>query len=181
MFQKLQPINITSYKSKGKYQLISFDGSLKISDQDIEDIVRICNEQSIYNFIFKAKLNNEKYTRKAALSFINFAWNGWRNNTHFVFIIKNEESRIVGALDIKSFNLDDAEIGYWLSAQESGVMTNAVTELIKLAQRVGYKKLSALVSSDNNRSQGVLQRNNFINWGPIIKDQKKYIKYEIYL
>lgn len=127
-----------------------------------EKISSICNEKQIYSMLFNHTLQGTVYSTEKASQFITWAKEGWKNEHYFVYLICTKNGTPVGALDIKSSNLDCAEIGYWCSEKHRGLMTNGVTLLCSLAKHSGYKKFSAEVLKDNLQSEKVLLRNSFV-------------------
>lgn len=169
---------IQKYDSDTSYSMTSMDSGTQFSDEDIRDIAKICSEKRVYDVLFKEKFEGRPYTGEDARRFVNWAQSGWENDSHYVFIIRDGENHIAGAVDIKSADLAGAEIGYWASENHPGIMTNAVRELCKIASNVGYKSLFGLVVPHNNKSQGVLLRAGFENLGNVHERGKEYIKFE---
>lgn len=64
-------------------------------------------------------------------------------------------------MDIKSPELEGAEIGYWASKKHSGIITPAVGLLCGVARGAGYKSLYAFVLPANTCSLRVLTNNAF--------------------
>lgn len=134
----------------------------KLSPEDIQDIVRICNQREVKYWLFRQLLDDKPYTSDTADHWIDkIARDGWRLNSNFVYLIKNNESRVVGAINIKTKDLDDAEIGYWADSNERGYMTNAAMALIEQAKLAGYTKIYALIEKGNSRSYRVVSRLGF--------------------
>lgn len=170
-------INFEKYNTKDVCTLISLDQSCVLSEHDIETIIEICNQLLVYDFLFREKFAGRKYEHKDAEGFLKWAQEGWGNKTHFVFLVRNEKGEIVACCDIKSPNLDSAEIGYCASDKSPGIMTNAVNSLVDIAQKAGYKSLFGLVKPTNDKSSGVLSRNKFENIGVVKGDNKTYLKF----
>lgn len=127
----------------------------------IEQIVEICNEELIYSILFSFNFKGQKYTPDKAQSFIDYSLKGWKENKNFVFIIHTGGDKLAGVIEIKSNDKECSEIGYWSSSKHPGIMTNALRELKKYAKSKGYKKLGAMVRTNNFGSQKVLKRNGF--------------------
>ena len=108
--------------------------------------------------IFDVFLKGRKYTDEDAKNWINISNKGWQENAIFTYLIRNDEGRVAGAIDIKSNNLDRAEIGYWADDNQPGFITNANVVLGKIAKKAGYKKLFGLVKPENDKSKKVLKR-----------------------
>jgi RimJ/RimL family protein N-acetyltransferase len=132
-----------------------------LSKNNIFEIIAICNQEDIYSLLFRDKLNGERYEEPNAQSFVAWANKGWQDGTYFVFIIKNQDDKVIGAIDIKSNNSDLAEIGYWASDNFPGFMTNAVSGLIEQAKNAGCHSFVAYTKLENNKSKGVLSRSGF--------------------
>jgi RimJ/RimL family protein N-acetyltransferase len=131
------------------------------SDSDIKKITEICSQSNTYESLFKERFEGKPYTEKDARDFISWVEDGWKNQTHFVFFIRKSNSEIIGAVDIKSADLNRAEVGYWADENHKGFMTSAVNELSVLAKEVGFSKLFAGVLKTNTKSIGVLERAGF--------------------
>lgn len=170
-------VDFEKYSTQDICTLVSVDQSGILSESDIEAITEICNQPLVYDFLFREKFNGRKYGHKDAERFIKWAQEGWKNKTHFVFLVRNENGEIVACCDIKSPNLESSEIGYWASNRTSGVMTNAVNLLCGIAHNAGYKSIFGLVDPTNTKSSGVLERNNFQNTEKVIEEGKEYLKF----
>jgi RimJ/RimL family protein N-acetyltransferase len=131
------------------------------TDEQLSNLVSICNQPLIYEFLFKERLSGVAYNLDNARSFLEWAKDGWQNRSHFVFFLVGGGGLIVGALDIKSNDRAGAEIGYWCSQEHPGLMTNAVAELAKFARSNRFTSLWARVRSDNEGSKRVLEKNGF--------------------
>ena len=127
------------------------------SDSDIKQIVSICNQPLIYKILFKKKLNNKPYQKKDALKFQKWANKGWKNQTWFVFTIRNKKGDIISCMDIKT-TPPIAEVGYWSNKNYPGIITNAVKEMINLAKKANYKSLFAKILPTNYKSQNLVKR-----------------------
>lgn len=177
-------VKITNFLDKSTGYLIPLNESCKITDNDIKRIVEICNNNVIFNRLF-AKLDifkGRKYEEKDAHRWVNnMGKKGWLEQNTFVYIIKDNSEKIVCAIDIKSNNLKAGEIEYWAAADSPGWMTNTIIALARLAKNAGYKKLSAIVESDNEASAKVLLRARFIEKESVVKDGFTYRKFELIL
>ncbi len=163
-FESIISREVKNFKTGEVYKLNGGE-EMSFSDIDVENLVSICSQEEIYDFLFRARFNNRPYSQSDAEGFLKYIKDGWENKTHFVFLIRNSDNKIIGAVDIKSSNLDDSEIGYWADRNHGGFMANAVSELCLIAKDTGYKKLNAKVRPDNNKSSSVLIRNGFENVG----------------
>ncbi len=172
---------IENYKNRKTYTARSLDESLEVDQVLLESIRKVCNEERIYKFLFKDKLQNKPYSIENAESLIRWGKKGWTENTWFVFLIFNSENQLVGAMDIKSNNKDQAEIGYWLSKYASGVMSNAIARLTIYAEENGYKKLYGEILPTNYKSIKVLVRNGFDRMTLVQRKNKDYFRLEINL
>lgn len=172
--------DIIQYKSNKKYNFVPAS-EISPDNDFIRHITNICNEELIYNRLFKKACEGKEYPLEKAEGFLSWAKMGFEENTHFVFILISERNHPVGAIDIKSNDTKSAEIGYWLSKDHGGLMTNAVTELLKQAKNNGFKSLYGMSEIDNLKSQKVLIRAGFENQGQAARNSKEYYKYIKYL
>ncbi|MCE9507088.1 MAG: GNAT family N-acetyltransferase [Alphaproteobacteria bacterium] len=152
--------SVVSVKTGRAYTLERMT-ALPDTQETLANLVRICNEPEIYNILFKNRCEGKPYASENGRLFLDWCSEGWKNHTHFVFAVRDEQGRHVGALDIKSVDIEVAEIGYWVSASHPGVMTPAVKTLCKIAKTAGFKSLSACTAIGNHRSQKVLLNNGF--------------------
>lgn len=132
-----------------------------LTEENIRDIVAICNQEAVYELLFREKLNGDEYKVENAQSFVTWANKGWKEGSYFVFVIKDQNGKVIGAVDIKSNNPDFGEIGYWMNKDCPGYMTNAVVGLVEIARKAGYHTLVAYTKLENDRSKGVLTRGGF--------------------
>ena len=134
---------------------------LKNHQEYWNQLIRICNQNLIYESLFRSSLKGRRYTESNAKEFLSWACLGWENKTHFVFFVLDDTSSIVGAIDIKSSNLKNAEIGYWADSREPGNITNALITILNEAELNGFEKFAAFVKVDNLNSSRVLKRADF--------------------
>lgn len=152
---------VRSLKTGAMYLLQRAD-AIESTDRNLADIVRICNEPAVYQVLFAEVLAGQPYPREKAARFLEWAAKGWRDGTHFVFLVTTADERVVAAIDIGSARLDAGEVGYWCSAEHTGLMSAALAALCELAGAAGYTGLFARTKLANIRSQSVLLRNGFV-------------------
>ncbi len=168
---------IERYPDGEIFKMQSVDESSELRPEDLEQVAEICNEGLVYDTLFRGKFEGRPYTSEDAKGFTDWAKQGWNNNDKFVFLIRDPQNRIVGAIDIKSNNTEAAEIGYWASSTTPGIMTNAVKALCDIAKDAGYKQLYGLTVPNNERSQKVLLRAGFSDEGLADRKGKEYLKF----
>lgn len=154
-------VPVRNFLNGEEYRMLGGE-AIVFTTEDLNDIVRVCSQENCYNAVFRRRLQGRPYTLANAISFANWVKEGWENHTHFAFIVRNQEGKFAGTLDIKSSNLERAEIGYWSDELQSGFMTNAVLQLIQASKNAGYKSLYARVKEENVRSAQVLLRADFV-------------------
>ncbi|PIY18065.1 hypothetical protein COZ14_01225 [Candidatus Dojkabacteria bacterium CG_4_10_14_3_um_filter_Dojkabacteria_WS6_41_9] len=162
---KFTPFEAKHFQNGTSVQVYPLDNDFKITDGDISRIVSICNQKPIYNFLFAKRLKGEPYMDNSATGFIEWARTGWETGKYFVFLARDNEGKIVGAVDIKSDNVDGAEVGYWMDENSPGYMSNTVRGLVEHSRDVGFKKLIAFTLPNNDKSQRVLLRAGFNHIG----------------
>lgn len=170
-------VEVTNFKTSEIWQMFSVDSTFVAKNEDLERIKTICNEPLVYKWLFKENLRNKPYTLEKAKGFIDWAHDGWNKQEYFVFLIKDIQGVIQAAIDVKSNNVDKAEVGYWASGDKPGIMTNVVKILCDLAKQAGYKGLFSDVQVTNEKSGKVLERINFSLEEELTKDYKQYYRY----
>lgn len=173
-FSSFRPTSFSSVKT-GKAYTLERIGDLPATAEAVENIVAICNEPGIYDVLFRKRCAGTPYTTDSALSFLQWAAKGWAEKAYFVFAVLDGQGNQIGAVDIKSANLDGAEVGYWASARHQGVMTPAVGVLCQLAKRAGYRALTALTDVSNLRSQKVLLNNGFAQQPEMVLRNERHL------
>ncbi|MFT6317696.1 MAG: RimJ/RimL family protein N-acetyltransferase [Candidatus Azotimanducaceae bacterium] len=153
-------IPFNNYLDSESLQVVRAD-ALPITEIVRTQVASICNQPLIYKTLFREAFGDVPYTEKNAQEFFEWAHEGWRSNSHFVFLLVNEHGHIVGALDIKSADFAAAEVGYWASAEYPGNVTNALVAMLDAATLVGFARFTAYVSKVNAKSTRVLERAGF--------------------
>ncbi len=128
------------------------------TDEMLERLIAIGNEPKVYSWIFEERLKGEAYGIEMAKGFFEMGTNGWKNHEQFVFILLTEDGSPAASIDIKTADINSAEIGYLCSIEHRGVMTNTVLAVIELAKEAGYKMLWACSMKENKESSRVLLR-----------------------
>ncbi|WP_424950235.1 GNAT family N-acetyltransferase [Deinococcus sp.] len=144
-------------RSDKGYTLIRAD-ALPDTREIRADLTSACNEPLIYGWLFRERCEGRPYDEMNASSFMVWMHRGWQERAFFVFALLSPCGRLVGVLDIKSAEVEGAEVGYWLSQRHSGLMTLALSELQVLAGQAGFRSLSARVRPGNERSLAVVRR-----------------------
>lgn len=142
------------------YFLVSGD-QIEPTPARLLEIARCANEPLVYDLLFRQRFEGEPYRETDAADWITWTHAGWRANTHFSFMVQDEAGRVVAACDIKSNDVEGAEVGYWASAHHRGVMTNAVKLMCREAAKAGFRSLTARTKWGNARSKAVLHRVGF--------------------
>jgi len=159
-FPSVINVSIRNSVTGANYILVRGD-TIRPSFAHLAEIVGICNEPNVYGWLFEDKLQGKPYTRVKAVEWLTRSADGWRQGSHFIFVVTTAAGKVAAACEIMSNDANGAEIGYWSSEHHRGVMTNAVSEMCDLAQRAGFRALSARVRRGNARSTGVLRRVGF--------------------
>ena len=71
------------------------------TDEFLESIVAVCNEEKIYNWLFRARLQGKAYPKSDAQWFHQWGSDGWNHNTHFLFIVVDRHGKAVGHAILK--------------------------------------------------------------------------------
>lgn len=153
-------IEITNALSEKTYKVVPLH-EIEPSAKHLENIQSICNEPLVYKWCFQELCNSEPYPQELASDWLSWAKSGWNEDTHYVYVVLEENGTITAACDIKSSNRERAEIGYWCSSNHRGIMTNAALAIIDLAREAGFRCLFADIHPDNHRSLAVIKRCGF--------------------
>ena len=168
-------IPLTHPLSGKTYTLVRAD-ALRQTPEELADLIAACNEPLIYDWLFRERQAGQPYDRTRAASFYVWSREGWQDGTHFVFALLSPCGQLVGMLDIKSTDLEAAEVGYWLRSAHGGLMDTALEVLAAVARRAGYRALYARVKPGNRRSLAVLER---VGWLPGLPDADgTHLRYE---
>lgn len=155
------PRDLVNVKTGRPYRLVRGD-SVAATDERVAEIVAICNEPAVYDFLFRERWDGVAYIADDARRFLAWIADGRARGTHFVFFVLDATGAVVACADVKSADVDGAEVGYWASSAHAGVMTPAVAALTDAARAAGYRRLYATTRPENERSQAVLLRNGFV-------------------
>ncbi|GGM09348.1 GNAT family N-acetyltransferase [Deinococcus aerophilus] len=147
------------------YTLLRAD-ELPLTHQRAVEVAAVCNEPLVYDRLFRARRQGRPYAVGEGEDFLTWAAAGWRNGTHFVFLLLDPEQRVAGALDVKSPEREAGEVGYWLGGAHRGIMTSALLAMLDAAREAGFVRLWARPDADNARSLALLERAGFGTFAP---------------
>ena len=148
------------------YRMVSIDERFLPTPDDIQAIVRVCNEPLVYRFLFRDRIGGRPYVEQDARDFLAWAREGWSSGEQMSFLLLDPFGEIAAAIDVGALEESrSARIGYWCSSYHGGLMTNTVERLAELAMEAGYLKFIAFVEAENVRSISVLKRTGFIHVG----------------
>lgn len=170
-------VPVTNVKTGETYGLCSLNGCFIVSDSHAADVAQYCNEPTIYGVCFAQRYNGRPYTVDDAWDFLEWVQECWESESYFVFGLISSNGHLVGTIDLKSPNRRSAEIGYLLSRDHSGVMTNAVKAVVEIARQNGYQELYGDVLPENVRSTNVLLRAGFREIAPIIREGEPHLRF----
>lgn len=179
-FPRSISIPVINFLTGDKYTLCRID-SINPEDEILEEIITICNQKNIYSWLFEPVFHGRSYERSDAQKLFEGGITGWRKNEKFVFLLMNADGLPAACIDIKSSNLEYAEIGYWSSTEHRGVMTNTVLELVDLAREAGFKRLFGRTRKENKGSSKVLERVGFVFNRMESKEDETHDCYELNL
>jgi len=164
-------ITMISFKQKsqtienaitGDTYLLQAIDALQPTEDHIEKVTSICNEPELYRWLYREMFDGQPYPSDSAVDWISWGMEGWRDGSHFIFVVLDSSGEVAAACDIKSSDPSHAEIGYWMGKEHKGIMTNAVLAMLDLAEQAGFEGFYAEVHPENERSQAVLQRTGFM-------------------
>ncbi len=154
--QTFKSRNFQSPKTGGTYVLHQ-GNQLSPYSKHVKTVAIICNQDDVYQLF--TGLKGRPYTEENAAQFFQWIDQGWKNQSHFVFLATTSDGEIAAALDIKSSTLDAAEIGYWCDQRHRGITSTAVLLMMEWAKNQGYKTLFA--QPINTNSTALLARVGF--------------------
>ncbi|MFZ2258269.1 MAG: GNAT family protein [Clostridiaceae bacterium] len=131
-----------------------------LSEADIDDITRICQDPEIYQHTL---LIPSPYTRKNAenwLDIVNKSRAEDKAGDDFGIRLK-ENDRFIGVISLGAKNRhDDSEIGYWLDKdyRSQGIMTEALLAVIAFGFAKGCHRISACHFVGNPASGRVMAK-----------------------
>jgi RNA polymerase sigma-70 factor (ECF subfamily) len=155
-----QGASVENHLDGRPYRLCRPD-ALEATSGLLQSIAEVCNEAVIYDWLFRERRGGLPYAVEDAREFLEWGARGWREATHWVFVLLDESGAAAAACDIKSADIDGAFVGYWASARHRGVATNAVRAMLDAGFHAGFRKFHASVHPDNAASLGVLNRLGF--------------------
>lgn len=147
----------------------------------LESLISLSNEPKVYSWIFKERLKGDPYGMDMAKGFFEMGSEGWRNHEQFVFMLLTQDGSPAANIDIKTADINGAEIGYLSSIKHSGVMTNTVLAVAAIAKEAGFKMLWARTLKDNKDSSRVLVRAGFTHNEKRSTECETYHYYELEL
>ncbi len=151
------------------YTLLRAD-KLPFAHQRAVEVAAVCNEPLVYDRLFRARRQGQPYAVTEGEEFLTWAAAGWRDGTHFVFLLLDDTAHVVGALDVKSAEREAGEVGDWLGAAHRGIMTSALLAMLDAAREAGFVRLWARPDADNSRSLALLDRAGFSAYVPVDAD-----------
>lgn len=150
-----------------------------ISEADIDDITRICQDPEIYQHTL---LIPAPYTRTDAenwLALITKNRTEGKAGDDFGIHLK-ETDRFIGVISLGPKNRhDDSEIGYWLDKdyRERGIMTEALRAVIAFGFSKGCHRISACHFAGNPKSGRVMEKAGMTREGVHRESLKKNGQY----
>ena len=131
-----------------------------ISEADIDDITRICQDPEIYEHTL---LIPSPYTRVNAEHWVDMISKNRAEGKagHDFGIHLKENDRLVGVISLAPKNRhDDSETGYWLDKdyRNQGIMTESLKAVIAFGFKNGCHRVSACHFASNPRSGRVMEK-----------------------
>jgi len=175
-FETLLPKSFKKHRSGEECLLL---GSYQLEDRQksIAQIAEICQQELVYDELFRERLKGQPYSKTDAKDFLDWGNNNWKRNSQFLFFITDREQNILAACDIKANTPELSEVGYWASVNSPGVMSNGVMALCETAKAAGFVSLVLFAKTNNYLSQGVAERSGFEFVEVIEKDRHEFKKY----
>lgn len=157
---------IFNFLTRQRYVLCRAD-SIAVNDTLVRQLTFLCNEPEIYDHLFRLRLQGARFTIFHGYELLSWAVDGWKTGDYQVFFLVDQEGDIVASVDVRTWQGwqqsrgDAREIGYWCSSFHSGLMTNALSQVLRWLGEEGVVEVHARVQSENERSRGVLRRSGF--------------------
>ncbi len=151
-----------THKTNGKsYEIIRADQAY-IKQEHLQRITEICNEPDILRMVQLEHPGEKSFRLNDAKTMISNARADWKASRRFMFIILEPGGIPTGVIEIKSSDLSSAEIGYWNSKRNPGLITAALKYVLEAARLAGFQNFYAETESQNLPSIRILENNNFI-------------------
>jgi RimJ/RimL family protein N-acetyltransferase len=172
---------IFNYLSGRRYLLVRGD-QIAPTDATVRQLTFLCNEPEIYDALFRHRLGGTRFTIFHGHQLLTWSAEGWSTGRYQVFFLLDEAGEIVASVDVRPWEGEQRregasrEMGYWCSSFHSGLMTNAVKEVLMWVEDSGISEIHARVRRGNSRSHGVLLRNGFESAAHEIGMWQEYIK-----
>lgn len=150
-------------------KLVAIDSD-SMSDEEIENIARICNQRGVKEYVtfqYATGLDG-RYTLEDAKNFVETLTKDRREEKAISYLIFANGQNIIGNIGLKDINSPEPEIGYWSDAESPnarGYMTDAAKALCEQAAIAGYSTIRGRVAPSNQASIQVLERAGFSQVG----------------
>lgn len=138
---------------------------LKITD--VNEILALRSNPEIMKYIPRPLIT----TKEEALEFIARMDANIDNNTLINWAITTkEEDRLIGMISYYRTKHEDfrSEVGYILSGEYhgQGIITEALQRVVQFGfEEIGFNSIEAVIDPENNGSEKVLLKNNFVKEG----------------
>lgn len=132
----------------------------KLNINDIDDIYEWTSDEEVTRYVTWYKHENKAETKAFLENLLN-KYN--RENTYIFGIELKENSKLIGMIDVVSFEEDTAAIGYSMNRKfwNNGYMSEALGKVKEHLFNEGIKKIEISAMKENIGSNRVIQKNGF--------------------
>lgn len=174
-------LNFINHKTQESSTLNLLIDLNRISQNDFEDLEKILNQPEIYKLFGKA-LDGKRIDKDRIKSILDFYIKGFEEKDCFLYLIRNSQERIVGAIDLQRQGDKSFSIGFWANNRKKGFISGALNKLKDVLNKEKIKNLDSYIEPENEDAKRVLERNGFEFVEETIgKSGKRLLKYFIKL
>jgi RimJ/RimL family protein N-acetyltransferase len=166
---------IKNYHSAEKVKLIPVE-NIKVDTNFLKQLNRLMNLPEI-SYLFDSYKVGNKINEIGTKKYINYAIKSWGIGSNFIYFILDENDIVVGSIDLQKENDESASLGFWISPEKLGFMTNILNYFLKLKVVRNYKTINSYTKPTNLKAINLLRRLNFIEQNKI--EGKNLLKFSL--
>jgi RimJ/RimL family protein N-acetyltransferase len=147
----------------------------ELKSGDVPHIVQLASNPRVSDYTINLPF---PYAEKDAIYWLNLAYQGFKNGTHYIFAIRlKAENACIGGIGLTlETRFDRAEIGYWLGEPywNRGYAPEATTAIIRFGfGTLGLNKITSSYLAQNPASGRVMQKCGMTREGELKEHVRK--------